>query len=237
MGVIKFNGLLSTDYGIVVEKPPNYIAAEKECEIVHVPGRNGDVVIEYDSYQNVNRTYEIAVGEVDADFPSLANSVYEWLHSCRGYARLEDDYEPAFYRMAMYQEESTMTNLLAQAGRATINFNCKPQRFLVSGETEVSFSSSGSIVNPTNFYAKPVITVYGSGNGIITVNGYKVEIVNISSYITIDSEIMDAYTGSTNRNSAVTLENGFPKLAPGTNAISFSGGVTSMKIKPNWWTL
>jgi phage-related protein len=40
-----------------------------------------------------------------------------------------------------------------------------------------------------------------------------------------------------NRNSTITLNNGFPKLVPGENNISFSGGITSVEVIPKWWTL
>ena len=29
----------------------------------------------------------------------------------------------------------------------------------------------------------------------------------------------------------------FPKLVPGSNTISFSGGITSVEIIPRWWTI
>lgn len=47
-------------------------------------------------------------------------------------------------------------------GRATLEFNCKPQRFLNSGDTAQTISTSGgTITNPTAFY---VITAYGWQN-------------------------------------------------------------------------
>ena len=57
------------------------------------------------------------------------------------------------------------------------------------------------------------------------------------AYKTIDSELQDAYKGTTNCNSLVTLSNGFPKLIKGENEISFSGGITSVEVIPKWWTL
>lgn len=46
MGVITFNGIASDKLGIQVEHPPGYETPKKDYEIVHVPGRNGDVYID-----------------------------------------------------------------------------------------------------------------------------------------------------------------------------------------------
>ena len=58
-------------------------------------------------------------------------------------------------------------------GRTTIEFNCKPQRFLNIGDTAQTISTSGgTITNPTAFNAKPLITVYGSGAATLQVGEY-----------------------------------------------------------------
>lgn len=237
MGVIIFNGISSMDYHIQVEHPPSYEIPSKDYDITHVPGRNGDIFIDKGSYQNVGRSYEIAVGSLEMDFTKLANGISEWLHSASGYGRLEDSYEPDYYRLAVYEESVTIENILQHAGRVTVSFNCKPQRFLKSGEQSAVFTGVGQLFNPTGFQSLPIINVYGNGGGILGVGGYKVIISAIGSSITIDSEMQDVYSGTMNRNSSVTLSKGFPKLVPGNNEISFSGGITSVEVIPKWWTL
>lgn len=237
MGVITFNGIASDKLGIQVEHPPGYETPKKDYEIVHVPGRNGDVYIDKGSYQNISRTYDIAVGSVGGDFTTLANKISEWLYAPIGYARLEDTYEPDYYRLASYSDTMDVKNILKQAGRVTISFDCKPQRFLKSGEQTIKLTAKGTLTNPTKFDALPTITVKGSGKGVLQIGNYTITISEINSSITIDCELQDAYNGTANRNSSVTLNNGFPKLIPGSNAISFSGGITSVEVIPKWWTL
>lgn len=237
MGVILFNGVSSEDYHIQVEHPPGYETPERDYEIIHVPGRSGDVVIDKGSYKNVDRKYEIAIGSYDRDFTSQANMISEWLHSASGYARLEDSYEPEYYRMAVYIETTSIENILSHAGRATVIFNCKPQRYLKSGDVPVVFNRAGALRNPTGFSALPVVTVKGSGSGVLRIGGYTVAISSIDSSVTLNSEVQDAYSGVQNRNSTITLSNGFPKLVPGDNEISFSGGITAVEVIPKWWTL
>ena len=55
MGVIIFNGIPSTNYGIHVEKPPVYATPERDYEVVHIPGRNGDLVIDNGSWLFTNQ--------------------------------------------------------------------------------------------------------------------------------------------------------------------------------------
>lgn len=238
MGVVIFNGKPSLDYGIQVEHPPEYQIPAKDYEVIHIPGRNGDLVIDNGSYQNVNRQYQIAFGDLDKDFTGMANAVAEWLHSASGYARLEDSYEPEYYRMAMFQDEAAVENILQHAGRATIDFNCKPQRFLKSGEESIHLSVNGSVLrNPTGFSSLPKITVFGSGKSRLTVGGCVIEIADVSGSIVLDSTIQDAYKGATNRNSDVTATSGFPELKPGENIISWGNGITYVEVVPRWWTI
>lgn len=238
MGTVIFNGISSKDYGIQVEHPPEYAYPQRDYNIQHVPGRNGDVVLDEGSYQNVLRTYDLAIGSYKEDFIYLANRISEWLHSASGYARLEDSYEPDYYRMAFYEDAGEIENIYRHAGRITVNFNCKPQRFLKSGDRAVAFSGTGNIYNPTRCYALPIITVKGTGSGVLQIGNYNISISSIGGAIIIDSSIQDCYFGTSNKNSVVAMnDKGYPQLLPGINTISFTGGITSVEVVPKWWTL
>lgn len=237
MGIITFNGVSSKDLGIQVEHPPGYQTPVKDYDKIHVPGKNGDVIVYKGSYKNVSRSYGIAIGNLERDYTEMANSVSEWLNSTNGYARLEDSYEPEYYRLAIYEESMSLSNLFHHGGRATINFNCKPQRFLKSGDHKIIISTNTSLKNPTKFDSLPIITVRGSGSAELQIGAYHVSITDIGESIVIDSEIQDCYSGTINKNPYVKLVNGYPKLSQGVNEISFSGDITEVEVIPKWWTL
>lgn len=237
MGIIIFNGISSQDFHIQVEHPPEYDAPEKDYDITHVPGRNGDIIIDKGSFKNTTRTYQIAIGSLQKEFAPMANSISEWLHSANNYARLEDTYEPEYYRLALYKDSLAVENILGHAARTKISFSCKPQRFLKHGDYPIKTTSSVSLHNPTNFKALPIITVNGNGGATLRIGDYTVIISNITGSLTINSEIQDIYRGIVNQNFVATLNNGFPQLVPGDNEISYSGGITSMEVIPKWWTL
>jgi phage-related protein len=124
---------------------------------------------------------------------------------------------------------------LNKAGETMIQFDCMPQRFLISGEAVVSKTANGYITNPTLFDALPLIVVYGSGSGTLTVGSTVVKISDIATSVTLNCETKRAYNSNTPRDSTITGQ--FPVLVPGRNNIRFTGGVSRVDITPRWWTV
>ena len=236
MGIVIFNGISSEDLHIQVQTEPDYDFPEKDYEVTHVPGRNGDIVIDQGSWQNVSRKYNLAMDAGKISYTEVASKLVQWLHSASGYARLEDSYEPDFYRMAMYKDSGSISNIYNKAGQIEIEFTCKPQRYFKSGEIADIFTTSTEYRNPTDFPAKPLIKIHGSGSGTVKIGAYTVTINDILDGMVVDSEQQDTYKDQTNCNSKVSITE-YPKLIAGNNAISISGGVTSIEIIPRWWTL
>lgn len=236
MGIITFNGVDSSSFDMVVETPPNYEIPEKVYSITQVPGRNGDIIIDTKAYKNVDRKYDIAIGARGAKFASLASKIAEWLQSGNGYVRLEDSYDPDVFMLALYKDGLEILNILQQAGRASIAFHRKPQRFLKSGEKPIVFTSGGTLKNPTQYQSLPRIKIYGSNSGSVKIGKYEIKIEKIIDHVIVDSEIGDAFKDDSSSNLLVELVNGFPKLES-VNEISFSGGITKVEIIPRWWRI
>lgn len=179
MGVITFNGKPSSDYGVFVETYPDYEFPERDYETVEIPGKNGALLMDNKRYKNCKSSYNLAVADLETDLPVLANKLASWLHSATGYARLTDTYEPLYYRKACFKDSGTITNIINHGGRIRVSFDCKPERFLISGETPITDISSGStIVNPEPYPSKPLIKIIGRGPGILNINDYVVNIKN-----------------------------------------------------------
>ena len=242
MGVIIFNNRSSADLGLEVETYPNYTFPEKEYNVIHVPGKNGDLLIDTETYSNSTRQYKVSAAARSMSLYHRINDIVEWLHSASGYARLEDSYEPDYFRMACYRESNNIENIFDQAGKATITFDCKPQRYLKTGLNTITLTSSANITNPTSFTAEPIIKVYSSNSqfGTLTVGSRYVVLKPApgSTSIEINCEIKDAYDGYKNMNSYITLSGGkFPILQPGGTQISFTSNITKVEVVPKWWTI
>lgn len=251
MGVIIFNGVSSADLGIHVEKAPNYEIPARRYNKTQVAGRSGDVMKDTGAYDNVQREYSINVGAEGANMASLASAITLLLYNSHGYKRLEDDYEPDVYMLASYLNEVSVENILDQAGRVTIQFDRKPQKYLKQGETPIVISSgSKTVQNNWIGEAKPLIKVYGSGAGKVFIQDgldsdsnkvlHTFTLSNIPQYILLDCDIEDAYKydDSNNLNPLVTLTNGWPSIKYKRNVkIWFEGSITKVEYIPRWWRL
>ena len=240
-GAIYWNNQSSEDLNVIVEKSPEYAVPERKTEVINVPGRNGDIIISQDAYENVTQEYDIAVIGETSELPRAARAVMEWLMSPIGYARLEDSFNPDVYRMAYFKASKSFVNGLNTVGRVKIQFICKPQRFLRIGERSVIASNGFVLSNPSIYAAKPLIYIKGTGEAVLTVGD---SVISISDFgtggeIDIDCESQNAFYGAVNMNSKITLTSGsFPELKAGDTQISWTGsGVTEVKIIPRWWIL
>ena len=52
MGNLKFGDISTKDLDLVIQSPPLYDFPEKDAGTYHIPGRNGDLIIDTDSYKN-----------------------------------------------------------------------------------------------------------------------------------------------------------------------------------------
>ena len=223
--------------------------------MVSVPGRNGDLIVSQNRYENIEVTYPaFCAGN---SFANLA-SFRSMLLSVPGYAKLTDTYHADEFRAAYFGDGIEVNALNTnKAGEFELTFNCKPQRFLTSGELAVEVSSGGKVTNPTLFSARPSIFV--SGYGTLTIGSETITIANVYPNIVIDSEILDCYAASTapivnsaivgaailgmsgytaNANAAVTFSTGdFPLLPPGETTITYTNTITKVTVFPRWWRL
>lgn len=225
----------SRDYGVYINGGGVFNAPTRAYNPITVPGRNGDLLLDEKRYENIEVIYPAFIVR---DFNDNLSDLRDMLLSVNGYARLEDSYNSDEFRLGYFSGgiEVEPTARL-DAGNFELLFTCKPQRFLKSGETVTSItSSSGTISNPTEFNSKPLIRVYGYGT--LTINSDVITIASGYNYIDIDCDIQDCYYGTTNANSKVTFQsNDFPVLVPGSNGISRAGNITKIEITPRWWKL
>lgn len=235
-GNIIWAGKPSQDLGIVVEKPPVIRRPARKFTKYTVPGRNGDIVEQQDAWDNYTQTYTIWAGGNDyGSAPITYSAISSWLLSPKGYQRLEDNFEPDIYREAYFVGPVEAENLLTQVGKCELSFVCKPQRFLKIGEKTTNYIMTSKLYNPTQFDAKPLIKVLGSGDGTVTLNGVTMTITGMTDYLYIDCEAQNVYRlESENKNSLVS--GSFPTISPGSNTLSFTG-VTDVAITPRYFTI
>lgn len=230
--MIWFNGRSSDDFRLIVQKYPDVILPTRKHEKVSVPGRNGDILIQEDAFENVIQRYEIYISAEQTRLTPITHKIAEWL-CVKGYQKLEDSYFLDTFRLASFNGGLEISNILNRFGRATIEFDCKPQRFYKFGDFFSDLTSGDKIKNPSPFTAKPLLIVSGSGAGTITVNDKTMSLTD--SDVTIDCELMQAYKNGVSKNG--TVSGSFFELPEGESTISWTGGVTAIQIKPRWFTI
>lgn len=226
-----FGKINSTDYQAYFANKNQFEGGGRRIETIQIPGRNGTVGISDGTFDNVAITYEMYLkSEIKPNITGLRGA----LGSVSGYARLEDSFDPDIFMKARYTEPFTVKLSDRKNAALDITFDCDPRRFLKSGEKTKIWTSGGQLKNPTMYTALPLIRAYGTGT--LTISGISVTVNTASEYTDIDSEIEEAYKGSTSCNMNIILSNGeFPKLQPGINTISFTG-FSRLEITPRWWT-
>lgn len=233
MNSFTFNGINSKQFGIYVSGSGTFNSPELDVIEYEVPGRNGNIIISNNRYKNITVAYPAFIRYAFRDNAMRARA---WLLRPQKYCRLEDDYDTEHFRLGLFSGPLDFDmRFLNRSGDTNISFDCKPQRYRKDGEFVSEFTGAGTLVNPTLFDACPLITVYGSGNGTLLIGDTSVQLSGISEYVTLDCDIQDAYKGTTNKNGTMTGD--FPKLSPGANVVSFTGGITKLEIIPRWWTL
>lgn len=228
------NGVSSTTYGVYISGQGTFNAPARDYNIIPVPGRNGDLVGPEKRFQNGTLIYPAFIySNFDTNIANFRN----FLLSLVGYHDLIDTYHPNEIRKVLFKGPfDADVESKNDAGKLNIEFECKPQRFLASGNTKTTLTADGSISNPTQFASQPLLRVYGTG--ALGIGSQTITITQADVYTDIDCEMMDAFKGTANKNPYIELTDyNFPVLNPGTNNISLGTGITKVEITPRWWTI
>lgn len=188
-----FGGEYSKNYGVYITGEAVFNAPSRDVEMISIPGRNGDLALDNGRYNNIEVTYPAGLfAKTESEFAEAISDFRNFLCSKRGYVRLEDEYNPNEYRMAIYKSGLEVSHKRLKAGEFDIVFECKPQRWLKAGEAAVAINSGGKISNPTLFESSPLLEVEGYGS--IDFNG---------SHINIDNALMgDVVVASAEENTS-----------------------------------
>lgn len=231
-----FDGVPSLDFKLFVNGNKTFSGASADLTFNTIPGKTGDILRFDNRYANTEISYTSWIAE---DMRMNLRALRSFLLSRTSYRMLEDTYHPDEFRLAVFSGgldvDVSFENTFAEFD---IVFNCKPQRFLKSGELEkVVTSATDQIYNPTYFPSKPLIRIFG--NGTLTIGNRQIEVSNnANNFVDIDCDIMDAYTGYTNRNADIqTSDNEIFTIEPGMAGIEKTSGISSVIIKPRWFEM
>lgn len=230
----RYAGRESSSFFTFVSDSNGWNSAPRILNDIQVPGRSGTLTpLNSNTFNNFQLTYQCYMTK---EMKSKLDELRAYLNAFSGYQRLEDTINPTYYRMARYNGSFEVGDKDKQGATFSIKFDCMPQKFLKSGEATIILTASGTIKNPTNYDAKPILKIYGTGEVKIGTSTIKVK-KSGTQYIEFDCDTLNAYEGSDNRNSNIELVKEPILIANIATGITLGSGITKVEIKPRWYTI
>lgn len=207
MGQLVYNGMdLEEEFGVVVDSSESWPKPERDRELVHVPGRNGDLIIDHGGYKNMELVYHCLIKDGWREkFGRFCDLMYS---NSNGYGELYDSEHPGVYRKAEFAGGITPELwFTSDTGVFDLIFNCKPLQY-VRGEVGLDFRTADTVEtfdNPYYMWAYPKIRVWSQSGAQLGIGDWGVQVAPQTVYdqIVIDCEAeviygtddMDNYIG------------------------------------------
>lgn len=235
MGNIIFDGYNFEDYGVVVSGSGTWNMPERLTIKENVYGRHGALITDAGMFDNVEIPYPAWIARDFAEKYEAFSRMMA-MHTDK-YYRLEDTYHPDYYRMARVVPGITPEpGTLNRSGRFTVRFDCKPQKWLRSGEEVLEISERLELFNMTGYEAKPLIVIPPGASVTITdkdENTASLETTDFGMDTTYDADIEEAVAGHSYVNEYVT-QVGAISLKPGRNIITCTAPI---KLTPRFFVI
>ena len=233
MGSFTFNGVSSITHGLRVTSDYVINSTGNDVETVSVPGRDGDLLISKNRLKSV--TIELPCTVLSSRKLTDAESdISNWLN-VDGYKDLTLSWDPDFIYRSAFIETFEIASLMRQFGKVKLNFLTYPVKFYKQGRTTQTLSNGATVNGLGNVKANPVITLVGSGDCTLTINGRKTKLRAVQNTITLDMQARQVFSGNLPAWDKVVRAPQYqmPYLDAGRNLISWDGSFTAEMI-PNW---
>ena len=235
MGNIIFDGYNFEDYGVVVSGSGTWIMPERLTQKDNVYGRHGALITDAGMFDNVEVPYPAWIARDFAEKYEAFSRMMA-LHTDK-YYRLEDSYHPDYYRQAkVVPGIIPRPGTLNRSGEFTVAFDCKPQKWLRSGEEVLEIAERLELFNMTGFEAKPLIVIPSGATVTITDedgNESSLATADFGLETTYDADIEESIVGRSYVNEYVT-QVGSISLKPGRNIVTCTAPI---KLTPRFFVI
>jgi len=218
-----YNGVKSSDMGVVLKELPPITKPKRRIETITVPGKNGNLHIDEGCYEPISISLKCALKQnIDA------RDITEWLTEF-GTITFSDELEKCY--KATIVNSIPLSRVFRIYREFIIQMELQP---IAQSIEEYVYNCSDNKEHTLNIECSaqmtPYIKVTGSGEVQLTINNKTCNLIVDDGYIELDSELQNAYKGLESKNNKMNGE--FPKLEPGENTIQIIGNATmQMKYK------
>lgn len=135
-----FGEINSLDYGVYVLNVREDGMGERAVNKVPIQGRSGDLLIDDGRYENIRLIVNVAVTKNAEQSIRALNGD---LLAMTGYQRIEHAYDPEHYYIGFYSGDvSPKISRRGDLATAELKFDCKPQRYLMTGEKAIAIEAA-----------------------------------------------------------------------------------------------
>lgn len=214
--------------------------AEMKAQALDIPGRSGYLTTTDTAYKSITIKATLRLKS-----NANRNEVSAWL---TGQGDLRFTKYPTYMWKAtvikgfefapMLPQPFKNNTIMPGLDEFTVQFLCQPYRYVYPpvtlAQTNATTVTTMTVTNPGSVEAEPLIVIEGSGDVTLTVGSNVLEISDMDTGITIDTEARLAYNGDTNM--TPNLNGDWPIIPTGATTISWTGegSITTISIQPNW---
>lgn len=239
-GSFMINGVDSSEMGLFFQSRPDILLPKSKSEALELYGGDGVILFDDPSYEEVEYEWDWLMASVNGVDREEGRLKLHKLFMAKPYTKIIPYFDPHKVWEVRLLDVTRFINWYYMGEHQSIKLkvSVKPYKRLVEN-ANISFTTSNTFLNPTNYTALPLIKITGSGDVTLTVNGVGYVIKNIVDHIYLDCNLEQAYRENQsvlmNENSKINAPE-FPVLKPGYNSITASKTV-AITVTPNWRSL
>lgn len=220
---IKIDGTKSnTINGFIIKNIGANTMPQRDIESIKVDGRSGNLYIDNETYDVVNRT---VIG-VATDLTKI-NDIKAFL---KPIGTIEFSTEENVQKSYIIKNQVNFDTYLNHLKEFPIQFELEPIGKSTTVTTETKTTSPATFTVGGTVGVKPTLEIKGTGTATITLNNVAFSLTDLDATATIvDCDLMNVTKSSLQANDKFT--GSFPVLVVGTNNLSWTGTVSEVVVK------
>ena len=214
----KWNGESFNSKGIIIEKTPIADKPKHSYTQYTIPGKSGYLAIDNKTYEPLLLSLECHLDTLNVDM----NEIRAWLD---GYGELQIDNERVYIG---YISNSISFDKIVNFRKFIIQFTLQPIAKAATATT-VNALSLNTLVADTYTATYPKITITGSGDISLSINGIGFTLDDADGTYVLDCDAKVITKNNINQSSI--MSGNFPYIIDGDNSIIKSGTITALSIE------
>lgn len=226
---IFYNNQNSNDLDLIIEKTPEIPSSKIKYETIEIDG--GETLTKIKGFEDITLKFEFAYFADPEEYLMKKSLIDTWLLNSIGQYLVYslDNFTAYKVKQVSIDNTKTTSRIMRHFG---VTFTCQGLKYMSNGLKPIELNSGDTINNFGSYEAKPLLKIYGSGNITVSISGKIFTINNVSSYVSVDSEIKECYKDNVNKGKDMIGD--WPVLPIGSNTISWTGTVSKFEIIPRW---